>query len=315
MSTPDALPPAMKTSPDPPGPPAPATQLRRHAISPERERLQSELLVWGWAVTALPLALLLLGVQLTIAWQDGRLFTSMSIQAFCLSLLLAGIVLALRAATPAAAAVGAVICYTTALITTPVSTGLSQTALPLLPTLFVLTFAATRLGHARKTALGLTEPRRGRAASQIVANLGVASMIALCHELSLAAGPACIAVIAEATADTVSSELGPLFSGRTWLLTTLRQVAPGTDGGVSLGGTLSGIASAAIITFVGCRLLSFGSLEAKIAFFPAILGFLADSLLGATLERRGLIGNDWVNFFSTAVTGAVALSLGLWLIP
>jgi len=312
MSPSDALPTAMKPSP---GLPATAAQPRMRAIAPGRERLQSELLVWGWGIVALPLALLLMVVQLTIAWDNGNILGRMPIQAISISILLAGLAVALRAATPAAAAVGGIICYTTTLITTPASTGLSQTALPLLPLLFVLTFTATRVGHKRKAKLGLSEHHKGRDVSQIIANLGVASLLALFHEMLPVGTPACIAVLAEATADTVSSELGPLFPGRTRLLTNLQEVAPGTDGAVSVGGTLCGIAGAAVVTAAGCKLLSLDWLAAKIIFFSALFGFLADSLLGATLERRGRIGNDWVNFFSTAVTGALALGLGLWLIP
>jgi uncharacterized protein (TIGR00297 family) len=307
--TPLAEPPATLPSAAPP---------RLHAITPVRARLQSELLVGGWLVTVLPLALLLLGVQAVIAWENHTLLTSMRMQGFYLSVLLALLVLALRAATPAATAVGCAICFTMSLETTITSTSLRETALPTLLALFVLTFAATRIGRAHKTALGLAETKHGRATSQIVANLGLASAVALVHGLTGAAECACIALLAEATADTVSSELGPLFrgpTGRTLLLTTLRPVEPGTDGGISLGGTLCGIAAAAIITAVGVTTMHLTRVEAEIAFPAALTGFFADSLFGATLERRGLIGNDWVNFFSTVVTAVVALPLAAWLMP
>jgi uncharacterized protein (TIGR00297 family) len=304
----------MKTPPEPIETiPAPARP-RRHAIAPARERLQSDLLVGGWLVTILPLALLLMWVRAVLAWETGRFFTGMEMQGVYLSVLLAVLVVALRAATPAAAAVGCVICSTTTMVALLSSSRLSETALPALFTLFVLTFAATRLGRTRKAAMGLAESRRGRAVSQIVANLGVASAVAMLHGVSSGAAPACIAVFAEATADTLSSELGPLFRGRTLLLTTLQPVAPGTDGGVSLGGTLCGIAGAAIVTAVGVATMHLIWLDAAIAFPAAIAGLFADSLLGATLERRGWIGNDWVNFLSTTVTAAIALPLAMWLI-
>jgi uncharacterized protein (TIGR00297 family) len=306
---PSAEPPATRPSAEPP---------RLHAITPVRARLQSELLVGGWLVTVLPLALLLLCVQAVIAWENHALLTSMRMQGFYLSALLAIIVLSLRAATPAAAVVGCAICFTMSLETTLTSTGLSETTLPTLLALFVLTFTATRLGRARKIALGLAETKRGRAASQIVANLGVASAVALLHGLTGAAECACIALLAEATADTVSSELGPLFrgpTGRTLLLTTMRPVEPGTDGGISLGGTLCGIAAATVITAIGVITMHLTLLEAEIAFPASLAGFFADSLLGATFEQRGWIGNDWVNFFSTVVTAAVALPLAAWLMP
>jgi uncharacterized protein (TIGR00297 family) len=209
--------------------------------------------------------------------------------------------------------VGGVICVTATMVAQLNSSHLNETALPSLLALFILTFAATRYGRFRKAALGLAESRRGRAAGQIVANLGAASAVAMLHGFSAGAAPACIAVFAEATADTVSSELGPLFRGRTLLLTTLRPVDPGTDGGVSLGGSFCGIAAAAIVVAVGGATMHLVWLDAAIAFPAAIAGLFTDSLLGATLERRGWIGNDWVNFLSTAVAAAIALPIGMWL--
>jgi uncharacterized membrane protein len=40
-----------------------------------------------------------------------------------------------------------------------------------------------------------------------------------------------------------------------------------------------------------------------------VAGLLFDSVLGATLERRGWLGNDWVNFASTAFAALLAYML------
>jgi uncharacterized protein (TIGR00297 family) len=284
-------------------------QIRR--IAPAREHLQSEALVWGWLLTVLPLTAIIAVVQCVIAWQDGRILASMQMQALVLCFVLSCLVVELRAATPAAAAVGGVICLNLSLVSSLMSTRLAESLLPALITLFLLTFAATRIGHARKLKLGLAEVRQGRSAHQIVANLGAASLVAAGHQVIGAAPLACIAMLAEATADTVASELGPILPGHTRLLTTFRRVHRGTDGGVSLGGTLSGIAAAAIVITVGIRSLDLGVVEAKCTFAGAAAGFLADSLLGATLERRGYLGNDMVNFLSTVVAGVVAIGVSL----
>jgi uncharacterized protein (TIGR00297 family) len=285
------------------------------ATTPAREHLQSELLVAGWLIFVLPMALLLLWVQTVIAWQNARMITSMEMHGIYLSLLLALLVLALRAATPTAALAGGAICFTMTMVTTQDTHRLLETALPSLFALVLLTLTATRLGHARKVRLGLAEAKRGRAVSQIIANLGMASAIALLHGIHTVVVPATIALLAEATADTLSSELGPLLGGRTLLLTTLQPVPAGTDGGISLGGTLCGIAGAAIVTTVGVTTMHLPLLMGQLAFFSALAGFFADSLLGATFERRGWLGNDLVNFLSTVVTTLVVLPLGLWLLP
>jgi uncharacterized membrane protein len=46
--------------------------------------------------------------------------------------------------------------------------------------------------------------------------------------------------------------------------------------------------------------------EGLAALTGGVVGLLFDSLLGATVERRGWIGNDWVNFLSTLVGGLIA---------
>jgi uncharacterized protein (TIGR00297 family) len=116
-----------------------------------------------------------------------------------------------------------------------------------------------------------------------------------------------LAALVEATADTVSSEIGQAFGGTPFMLTTLRRVPPGTDGAISLYGTLAGIAAAALIAATGMPALGMSFAECLVAFTAGILGLFFDSLLGATLERRGYIGNDLVNFTSTAFAAAVAL--------
>jgi uncharacterized membrane protein len=50
---------------------------------------------------------------------------------------------------------------------------------------------------------------------------------------------------------------------------------------------------------------------AAVAFAAGVAGNLLDSLIGATLERRGMVNNAIVNFTGTSFAGAVALVLVL----
>jgi uncharacterized protein (TIGR00297 family) len=93
------------------------------------------------------------------------------------------------------------------------------------------------------------------------------------------------------------------------MLTTLRQVEPGTDGAVSLAGTLLGVAAAGIVAAAGTLALGGGWILLAASWAGALFGLFFDSLLGATLERRGWLNNDAVNFLSTA--SAAAFTLGL----
>src|SRR4051812_38465480 len=82
---------------------------------------------------------------------------------------------------------------------------------PLL-TLFLLTVLATRWQRRRKERLGLAERSGGRTGSQVLANLGAAACCALpllwFPEFSDLLLTGAMAALAEAAADTVSSEIG-----------------------------------------------------------------------------------------------------------
>ena len=211
----------------------------------------------------------------------------------------------LRAATRPAAFMGAAICLLLAQPTRASSAHdtLLAPGLHALIALFAITFLATRFGRARKERRGLAERRTGRRAAQVLANLGTAAIFAATGHLLGA-----LAAMAEATADTVSSEIGQATAGPTWLLTTGRRVPAGTDGGLSLIGTLAGSTAALFMAIVVCltlhQLATF-----TIIFFAGCFGLVFDSLLGATIERRGWIGNDVVNLLSTIAAALCALLL------
>ena len=250
------------------------------------------------------------------------------VEAVAVSVCFALLAWRLKAATPAAAASGGVICLCLVYGTHVYMASVVHSALVPLIALFALTFIATRAGRNRKAASGLAEGRSGRTASQVVANLGFAALFAFpLGFISLFVVPrstvrmssvvifVCVtSALAEAAADTVSSEIGQAFGGSPILLTTLRPVPPGTDGAISLRGTLAGIFAAAIVAAAGRWSMHLSLRQSSIALVAGICGLFFDSLLGATLERRGWIGNDLVNFCSTAFSAALCLIV-LWLVP
>ena len=273
-----------------------------------------------WQSQAVLLALLpLTAVWVTLEagqmWyaRDARLWIGAT-----LCLLLAALVFSTRAATAGAALTGAVIAGAFWLQTP----GLHTALWPLMA-LLVMTFAATRFGRRRKEALGIAEARRGRTASQVAANLGIAALagipLSVAHVYTpvafggRAAMAAMVAALAEATADTVSSELGQVLGGTPRMITTLRRVPPGTDGGVSLAGTLAGVAGAAMLVLVAKTALPLLSWrDAGVGLAGGIAGTVVDSLLGAGPERRGWLNNDAVNALSTLAAALLAAQAVGW---
>jgi uncharacterized protein (TIGR00297 family) len=231
--------------------------------------------------------------------------------AVIISVVLAALVHLTRAATLGAAITGAI--FAAALyLQTP---GFHTALWPLLA-LLVLTFGATRFGRRRKEALGIAEARRGRTAAQVAANLGVATLAGIPQIMGqfsdfLFLSPRftlvpMLAAMAEATADTVSSELGQVLGGEPRLVSNLRRVPAGTDGAVSLAGTLCGSVGAAVVVLVGLAVLPLHGRDGVVAFAAGIAGTLVDSLLGALPERRGWLNNDAVNALSTLAAAALA---------
>jgi uncharacterized protein (TIGR00297 family) len=188
-----------------------------------------------------------------------------------------------------------------------------HSALSPLLALFLLTWAATRFDRSKKQSLGVAEDKRGRNAAQVAANLGVAGLgaaAALTHPLpDPRYAVIVVAALAEATADTLASELGEVLGGPPFMITTLRRVAPGSDGAISLAGTVAGAIGALLVVLVAVPALGLSMGNAGCAGLGAIGGLFFDSLLGATAERRGWLNNDAVNFLSTIAASVIAIAI------
>ena len=181
---------------------------------------------------------------------------------------------------------------------------------PLL-SVFLLTLLATRWGRRRKERLGVAERRRGRTASQILANLGSATLCALpaiwLPRFSGVLLAGSMASLAEAAADTTSSEIGQASGSVAYLITDFREVPVGTNGAVSVAGTLAGCVAACLVAWLSAWFEIVSWQWFPVIAIAGIGGMFFDSVLGATLENRGRLGNDAVNFVSTIFAADLTL--------
>lgn len=170
--------------------------------------------------------------------------------------------------------------------------------------------ALTRLGYRCKQGRGIAQSRGGRrGARNALANCGVAVACAFLATLTSSEifAASFVASLGAAFADTAESEVGQLARRAPRVITTLRKAPPGTDGAVSMPGTLAGIAAAVLTAFLG---LAVGLLAepgaALVVASAAFLGTVADSLVGALAPR---IGNESTNLLCTFVAATLAFFL------
>jgi uncharacterized protein (TIGR00297 family) len=175
---------------------------------------------------------------------------------------------------------------------------------------FVPSLLLSRLGRARKRELVDIGKHGARDAMQVLANGGVATACAVVwaftHDPRWAFALA--GAYAAATADTWGTEIGTLAGRQARSILTLRPVATGLSGGITLPGTLAEIGGAlwmgvAGLTGIGLA-YALGTFDIGVtypnAYFPApvmfgllflgipaggIAGAMLDSILGATLQE------------------------------
>ncbi|HEV2349447.1 MAG TPA: DUF92 domain-containing protein [Terriglobia bacterium] len=244
-------------------------------------------------------------------WSNYPFLRRRILLAVAVNLVFALMVLALKWADLSGAAMGF-------LLGVAVYMGYGYKSFLILLAFVLLGSVATRAGYAKKSARGIAEHRRGaRSWREALANClapAFFSLLAITTFPQAAFLLAFLSSVAEAAGDTVSSEIGQWLAGRTYMITTFDPAPIGEDGGVSLAGTAAGMAASALVVGLGLGLGMCGPhalAGAGIALAAAVAGNLLDSVLGATLERKGLITNGIVNFSGTSFAGAIALAFSL----
>ncbi|MDI3475056.1 MAG: hypothetical protein PWQ95_784 [Thermococcaceae archaeon] len=174
---------------------------------------------------------------------------------------------------------------------------------------------ATRYRFSEKLRLGIAQSGLGVRSWRNVLGNGLPAVIFIAVEYITRQDvfwAATFASIATASGDTLASELGKVLGKRPRLITTLKPVSPGENGAVSIQGELAALLG---ILAVGVFSIPLASEPLRMLFsivVGGIVGVNLDSLIGATLEERGITDNNSTNFIASFCGGCVgALTLSL----
>jgi uncharacterized protein (TIGR00297 family) len=245
----------------------------------------------------------MLNPLLAHAWADSA---SRLALAAIVTLSFALLARALRGVNRSGSAAGGIACFL-------LFVGAGPTGFAALAALFAMTWVSTRVGYRRKLALGLAERSEGRNAWQVLANLAVG---AVCSIAFAATGNhvwliATTAALAEAATDTMASEIGQSHGREARLITTWNHVSAGTDGGITVLGSIAGLAGGLVIVAVATAGRMILPTQIWIPLAAGFTGMLIDSVLGATMQRRGWISNQTVNFAGTLASAVLAYSAAI----
>ncbi|XP_031266092.1 protein VTE6, chloroplastic-like [Pistacia vera] len=188
----------------------------------------------------------------------------------------------------------------------------------LVATYFVIGTAATKVKMAQKEAQGVAEKRKGRRGPGSV--IGSSAAGCVCAFLSIygVGGKAFyrlwqvgfVSSFCTKLSDTVSSEIGKAYGKTTYLVTTFKVVPRGTEGAVSVEGTVAGLLASIILASVGCYMGQINAPEAVVCVIASQIANLGESIIGAAFqEKEGFrwLNNDAVNVINISMGSILAV--------
>jgi uncharacterized protein (TIGR00297 family) len=181
----------------------------------------------------------------------------------------------------------------------------------------IMSFFATMRDIDRKVEMGLQEGQFGERGWKNVAAVAFPPVLITIVHYFTGFDQATYVImfltsVVVAGSDTIASEMG-VKDPKTYLITTFERVPPGTDGGISLFGTLVSTIAALVIAVIGWAIMAQTVHWAVlIPFAFGVFGNLLDSVFGALIERKGLI-SKYTNNWSTELISAL-LAGGFWIL-
>ena len=183
---------------------------------------------------------------------------------------------------------------------------------------FLVGSAVTKIGMAEKEAARIAEKRSGMRGPENV--WGSALTATICALITLfVASPVkellilgYVASFATKLSDTSASEVGKAYGKSTFLITTLKPVPRGTEGAISLEGTIAGIIASIAIAMVAYLLGMINLFGLACCIVAAFIATNIESLIGATLQERfQFLTNEVVNFINTTIGAIVAIVIAI----
>lgn len=182
----------------------------------------------------------------------------------------------------------------------------------------------TRIGMAQKEAAGIAEKRGGARGPENVWGSALTATICAIAIAAIQIGwldpswePALllgyVASLSTKLADTTASEVGKAYGKSTFLITTWQPVPRGTEGAISLEGTLAGIVGGILISLVADSVGLISLTGVVICTIAAFIATNLESVIGATYQSKfDWLTNELVNVINTIIGAIVAMAISLW---
>ena len=178
----------------------------------------------------------------------------------------------------------------------------------------VMGSTVTRLGWRIKKREGLEQSRGGRRGPENVWG-SAATGAALAVLIGTGLEPRALLMVGFAAsfsaklADTFGSEIGKRWGHTTVLITTFRRVPAGTEGAISLEGTLASAVGSSLMTAVMWSLGLLNTVQqAVVVTVVGLIATIAESFLGALAQNRiSWLSNELVNALQTAFAALLAM--------
>ena len=171
----------------------------------------------------------------------------------------------------------------------------------------------TKIGYKFKKEKGVAEKRGGRRGPEnvfgsaatglffaIMAKLNLGDLVLL--KIGFAAS------FAAKLADTFGSEIGKRYGVKTYLITSFKMVDRGTEGGISIEGTIASLLGSIFMSFVTlCLSIISSNYQFIIVSISGFLATISESIIGAKYQTKYKLSNEMVNAIQTSISSVLAI--------